>query len=57
MPCLMNLAATVVLMAAKVEQPLSPNFNRLIRLIKKDWKITIDKQDILDMEERILREL
>ena len=32
-PCLVTLAATCILMAAKLEEPISPSFLRMINLI------------------------
>ena len=33
-PCLIMLAIIGTLMAAKLEQPIQPNFNRMVRLVK-----------------------
>ena len=50
-PCLIHLAVVCLLMAAKLEQPISPNFNRLIHLIREQFNIKLKKQDLVDMEE------
>ena len=50
-PCLIPLAVVCVLMAAKLEQPVSPNFNRLIHLLHENHQIRLKKQDLIDMEE------
>ena len=34
-PCLITLAVTSLLMAAKIEQPISPSFTRMISLLKE----------------------
>ena len=35
MPDLVTLAATSLLMAAKIEEPIEPSFNRIIKLLKQ----------------------
>lgn len=55
--CLMTLTVAVVLIAAKLEQPISPSFSRMIRLVKDQWGVIIRKQDVLDLEEDIIRRL
>ena len=34
-PCLITLAVTCVLIAAKIEQPVSPNFGRLLKVLRE----------------------
>lgn len=34
-PCLITLAVTSLLMGAKIEQPISPSFTRMINLLKE----------------------
>ena len=53
----MNLAITAVLMAAKMEQQIAPSFNRLIKIVHDEWGVSIFKQDLIDLEEDIIREL
>jgi len=55
--CLMNLAVIAILMAAKIEQPISPSFRRMIKLIKDEWGVNLKKQDLFNLEEDIIREL
>lgn len=38
-PCLIRLAITCTLMSAKLEQPISPSFNRMVRLVEDEWNI------------------
>ena len=56
-PNLYLLGATVMLMAAKLEQPISPSFNRMHALLPLVEQKRIIKQDIVDLEEKILIEL
>ena len=56
-PCLISLAVICILMAAKMEQPISPSFNRMILLLYENHKIKLKKVDLLDLEEKILRTL
>lgn len=53
-PNLFALGATVMLMAAKVEQPISPSFNRMIALLPQTEQRRISKQDLINLEEQIL---
>lgn len=41
--CLMNLAVTSILMAAKLEQWISPSFSRMIKIVADEWSVEIDK--------------
>jgi len=50
-PCLIPLAVVCVLMAAKLEQPISPSFNNMIVLLNENHQIKLEKQDLIDMEE------
>ena len=56
-PCTITLAAASVLVAAKVEEPFKPSVKLLISLLKKYYDLTLEKQNILDMETQILLEL
>lgn len=38
-PCLIRLAIICTLMSAKLEQPISPSFNRMVRLVEDEWSI------------------
>ena len=54
MPNIFALGATVMLMAAKLEQPISPSFNRMLALLPSSEQSRITKQDLIDLEEDIL---
>ena len=56
-PCLISLAVVCMLMAAKMEQPISPSFNRMILLLYENHKIKLKKDNIINLEEKILRTL
>ena len=53
-PYLFTLGATCMLMAAKLEQPISPSFNRMIALLPAFAPEIIKKQDLINLEEKIL---
>ena len=53
-PCLINLGITCILMAAKLEEPVSPSFDYIIKLLKEKHQTEIVKEDLLDLEEKIL---
>lgn len=36
---------------------MQPSYNRMIRLVASEWKFTVSKQDIFDLEESIIRNL
>lgn len=50
-PNLAMLATTAILMAAKLEQPISPSFNRMISLLPAEHRYLISKDDLIDLEE------
>ena len=50
-PCLIRLVIICTLMSAKLEQPISPSFTRMIRLVEEEWNIRVDKQDLTTLEE------
>ena len=56
-PCLIRLAITCTLMSAKLEQPISPSSNRMVRLVEDEWNIQIGKQELIDLEESIIKTL
>jgi cyclin B len=56
-PNLFLLGATVMLMAAKLEQPISPSFNRMLALLPTSEQNRTSKQDIINLEEQILKTL
>jgi len=43
-----------MLIAAKLEQPISPSFNRMLALLPASEQKTITKQNLVDLEEQIL---
>ena len=50
-----NLATISILMAAKLEQPISPSFTRMINLLTEDEKKFVSKQQLIDLEYHILQ--
>jgi len=56
-PCLIRLAIICSLMAAKLDQPISPSFKRMARLVKKEWDVDVENKDLRDLEEHIIRVL
>lgn len=56
-PCLIKLAVITTLMAAKLEEPIQPSYNRMIRLAASDWNVVITKQELADLEGLIIRML
>ena len=56
-PNLLHLGTLCMLMAAKLDQPISPSFNRMISLLPSDQILTNTKQKLIDLETLIVREL
>ena len=56
-PCLIRLAIISILMAAKLEQPIQPSFNRMVKLVADQWDVHLTRQDLLNLEESIIRTL
>ena len=56
-PCLIRLAIICCLIAAKLDQPISPSFKRMVRLVKKEWDVTVDNKDLINLEEHMIRVL
>lgn len=54
---MIRLAIVCTLMSAKLEQPISPSFNRMIRLVEDEWGIKISKTELIDLEEKVIRTL
>ena len=48
------LATISMLMAAKLEQPISPSFTRMIGLLSEDEQINVTKRGLIDLESDIL---
>ena len=53
-PCLITLAVVATLIAAKIEQPISPSFVRMTHLVKEEWGVEISKKELIDLEDRVL---
>ena len=56
-PSLITLAVTATLMAAKLEEPLQPNYSRMVRLVKSQWDVPMTKLELVNLEERIIKSL
>ena len=56
-PSMPMLATVAILIAAKIEQPISPSFNRMIRLLPKSQQFQVGKEDLIDLEEQIVKAL
>lgn len=53
-PCLILLAATCILIAAKMEQPKCPSFGNMVDLLFVRHGVKLGARDVVCMEERIL---
>ena len=56
-PCLVDLAVTCLLLAAKLNQPLRPKFELMNDLLKKHYDISIAKGNFLRLEKDLLIQL
>ena len=56
-PNLVSLATICILIAAKIEQPISPSFNRMISLLPLASGKLVTKADLVNLEDKILRAL
>ena len=56
-PCLIRLAFVCILMAAKLEEPIQPSFNRMVRLVASEWNFETTKEEIVEMESQVIRTL
>ena len=54
---IINLATISVLMSAKLEQPISPSFSRMIGLLTDEEKQYVTKKSLIDLESQILLKL
>lgn len=52
-----NLATICVLMSAKLEQPISPSFSRMINLLTEEEKKYVTKKSLIELESQILLKL
>ena len=50
----LHLAVISVLMAAKLEQPISPSFNRMINLLPDEERKFVSKSQLIELEADIL---
>ena len=50
----LHLAVISVLMSAKLEQPISPSFTRMINLLPPEEKKYVNKQSLIDLEAKII---
>ena len=41
-------------MAAKLEQPVQPSYERMVRLVEKIWGFKMTLQNLYDLEETII---
>lgn len=51
---MVSLATICLLMSAKMEQPISPSFNRLIGMLTTEEQKYVSKQGLIDLEEHVL---
>ena len=56
-PSLVTLAVTCILMAAKLEEPIAPSFARMINLLAEQQQTVLDKTELIDLEEAIVKML
>ena len=49
-----RLATISMLLAAKLEQPISPSFSRMISLLSDDEKKNVSKKQLIELESDIL---
>jgi hypothetical protein len=56
-PDLIALSTICLLLAAKLEQPMSPSFLRMINLLPEDQRQKVTKQKLVALEETIIKEL
>lgn len=56
-PCLIKLAIICTLIAAKLEQPIQPSYNRMVKLVAKEWNIHVLKKELIGLEESVIRML
>ena len=44
-------------MAAKLEEPIQPSFNRMIRLVKREWNFDTTKEELVELESQVIKRL
>jgi len=42
-------------MAAKLEEPVQPSYNRMVRLVAAEWKVTMTKAELMNLESEMIR--
>ena len=52
-----KLATISILMAAKIEQPISPSYSRMIHLLQEDEQKRMSKESLITLENDILAAL
>ena len=53
-PCLLTLSVIALLMAVKIEEPVSPCVYRMIDLLHEKHNVLLKKKCVLEMEEDII---
>ena len=53
-PCLIRLGFVCILMAAKLEEPIQPSFNRMVRLVQQQWNFTTTKEELIEIESSVI---
>jgi len=53
-PCMIKLAVVASLMAAKLEQPVQPSYNRMVRFVATNWSVDLVKNELIDLERDII---
>ena len=56
-PSVVNLATLSVLVAAKLDQPISPSFTRMLTCLPPNLIPITTKQDLINLETLLVREL
>ena len=56
-PCLILLSTTCLILAAKLEQPLFPSFNKINKFFMRKYCMQVQKQKFVDLESKILIKL
>ena len=54
MPNLYHLSATCLLIAAKLEQPMQPSFNKMIDLLPNLERRKTSKEDLIALEKKVI---
>jgi len=51
------LVTTATIMAAKMEQPMTPSIKRMIKLLSLEEQSLVDKEGVIQLEQRVLTDL